>query len=595
MFRPFRAQTEKVVVSALMVILPITEVAADAGGVSELQTRWKRLEAVKPATLCAHLSSLDLQTVGGEGSRITKAEDTTVNGRKVCRVTGVLAPSIGFEVRLPNETWTQRYLQVGCGGLCGGIRIEAGAADGCVPLDAGGFVVASTDMGHEGRDASFGDDPQKRADFAYRAQHLTAVAAKKLILAYYGRPQAYAYFTGCSDGGREALVEAQRFPDDFNGIIAGAAAMNFQAQNALFHAWQARANTGPNGKAILVAARLPVLHKAVLSACDKLDGLEDGLISDPLGCHFDPGSILCRMSAQDTASCLTEDEVVVARKLYDGPRDPQTNERLTVAGPLPGSELAWAGVYVPASTDQPIFSRIIALDALRSVTFEKNPPPNFDLDDLAIDQATFDRLRPLHPLYDATNPDLSAFEAAGGKLILWHGLADPHISPVNTIAYHVAVADLMGRQRLEAFERLFLFPGMYHCVGGDGPSAFDLLTPMLDWVEAGIAPEAVIARQPERSAVSDFGAPDMRGAGPSGSRDASPSEERRSAHLVQASPSAATVRSRPVYPYPGIAAYDGHGNPNTADSFHRSVSKLTFTMPMWRGANFFQPYAPLER
>ncbi|MFF9550779.1 tannase/feruloyl esterase family alpha/beta hydrolase [Methylobacterium fujisawaense] len=548
-----------------------------------------------PTKPCADLSSLDLRAVSGEGSRITKAEDTTANGLKVCRVTGLLAPSIGFEVRLPTETWTQRYLQVGCGGLCGNIRLTAGAADGCVPLQAGGFVVAGTDMGHQGRDASFGDDPQKRADFAFRAQHLTAVAAKKLILAYYGRPQAYAYFTGCSDGGREALVEAQRFPDDFNGIVAGAPAMNFQVQNAVFHAWQARANTDPDGKAILLAARLPVLHKAVLAACDRLDGLEDGLISDPLACRFDPGSIQCREGTQDPASCLTEAEVAVVRKLYDGPRDPRTNERLTVAGPLPGSELAWAGVYVPASTNQPVFSRFIALDALRSVAFEKNPPAGFGLDDLAFDQATFDRLRPLHPLYDATNPDLSAFEAAGGKLILWHGLADPHISPVNTIAYHVALDGLMGRKRAEAFERLYLFPGMYHCAGGDGPSAFDLLTPMLAWVETGIAPKAVIARQLERSGVSDFGAPGMRGTGPGNPHGGLLPEGGPSAHLIQASPSAGIVRSRPVYPYPGVAAYDGHGDPNNAESFHLSASEMAFTMPAWMGADFYRPYVPLQR
>ncbi|MEE7441899.1 tannase/feruloyl esterase family alpha/beta hydrolase [Methylobacterium oryzae] len=553
---------------------------------------------VKPARPCAELASVDIGGIGGNGSKITAAEETSTNGVVACRVTGVLAPSIGFEIRLPMATWTQRYLQVGCGGLCGDIRLDTGAANGCVPLQAGGFVVGGTDMGHQGRDPSFGDDLQRRADFAYRAQHLTTVTAKRLIQAFYGRPQAYAYFTGCSDGGREALVEAQRYPEDFNGVIAGAAAMNFQVQNALFHAWQARANIGPDGKAILLAARLPVLHKAVLAACDRLDGLEDGLVSDALACRFDPGSIQCPAGSLDTAPCLTGAEVAVVRKLYDGPRDPRTNERLTVAGPLPGSELAWAGVYVPASADRPAVSRFIALEALRGMVFEKNPAAGFELKDLAFDRATFDRLRPLHPLYDATNPDLSAFAAAGGKLILWHGFADPHISPVNTIAYHTAVEGLMGRERTAAFERLYLFPGMYHCSGGDGPSQVDLLTPILAWVETGEAPEAVIARQPEVDAASDFGAPGMHGPGPLGASGGAfdPGPRPGSPTGRQATGSTATiVRARPVYPYPVTAAYDGHGDPNRAESFGPGNPTVTFTMPVWAGSDFYHPDAPLRR
>jgi feruloyl esterase len=586
-------------VLALMPVLAFLQTTAGAKAATDgPKTPVGGLEAIKPVKSCSELTNVDLGAIGGEGSRITKVEETSVDGVGVCSVQGILAPSIGFEVRLPTETWTQRYLQVGCGGLCGNIRLAAGAANGCVPLKAGGFVVAGTDMGHQGRDASFGDDPRKRVDFADRAQHLTAVTAKKLIQAFYGRPQAYAYLTGCSDGGREALVEAERYPEDFNGIIAGAPAMNFQVQNAMFHAWQARANTGSDGKAILLAKRLPILHEAVLKACDHLDGLKDGLVSDPLACRFDPGSVQCAAGSQDTGHCLTEVEVGVVRKLYDGPCDPVTNERLTIAGPLFGSELAWAGVYVPNGADQPPFSRFIALDALRNMVFETNPPAGFDLNDLAFDQATFDRLRPLHPLYDATNPDLSAFAAAGGKLILWHGLADPHISPVNTIAYHTAAEGLMGSERLEAFERLYLFPGMYHCSGGDGPSSMDLLTPMMAWVEAGTAPDAVIARQPEKSAVSDFGAPGMRGPGPSGPRGGPPGmppEGGPAARPTSPSASQAIVRSRPVYPYPAIAAYDGHGDSRNAESFGLGTSKMQFRMPTWRGVDFYRPYAPLRR
>ncbi len=554
------------------------------------------LDVIKPTKSCSDLLSADLSDIGGTGSRVTAARETSNKGVAACTVEGMLAPSTGFQVMLPTQTWTQRYLQVGCGGLCGRISLQVGAADGCVPLEAGGFVIGATDMGHQDQDGAFGSDPQKRADFAHRANHLTALTAKRLIQQFYGQPQAYAYFTGCSDGGREALVEAQRYPDDFDGIIAGAAAMNFQVQNGLYHAWQARSNTGSDGKAILVASRLPVLHEAVLKACDSLDGLADGLISNPLACRFDPGAILCSPGVQETTNCLTAAEVDVVRKLYDGPRDPATGKRLTAGGPQFGSELAWAGVYVPASSDKPIFSAMIALQALRNVVFETNPPATFSLADMNFDQAMFDRLRPLHALYDATNPDLSAFAASGGKLILWHGWADPHISPINTIAYYEAVETQMGKPRADSFTRLYLFPGMYHCSGGERPSLVDLLTPMLTWVEKGAAPDAVVARQPEKAAASEFGVPVGPRPGADGNGPGASAGQTATAGAVSNAPSqpAAIVRSRPIYAYPTVAAYGGQGEPNEASSFVRG-SSAAFTRPDWAGADFYTPYRPRER
>ena len=301
-----------------------------------------------------------LGEVGG-GSRIASATEASRRGVAVCEVEGVLTSTIGFKVMLPLQTWAGRYLQVGCGGLCGHASLEVGAADGCALLEAGSFVIASTDMGHQGMGGEFGQDPQKREDFAHRAVHLTAVATKKLIRAFYGRDAAHAYFTGCSDGGREALVEAQRYPGDFDGIVAGAPAMNFQVQNSLYHAWQARSNTGTDGKAVLAASRLPLLHQAVLDRCDRLDGQVDGVILDPRACRFDPGVLLCRSNRpEDAASCLTAAEVEAVRRLYDGPRDAATSERLTIGGPQPGSELAWAGVFVPREAGQPTAPKKIA-------------------------------------------------------------------------------------------------------------------------------------------------------------------------------------------------------------------------------------------
>ena len=546
------------------------------------------LPTISAKANCADLTKVVLSAIAGNGSRITSAtEKAGVAGASVCSVSGTLAPTINFQVDLPMKSWTQRYLQTGCGGLCGSLNINVGAADGCPIVTAGGFVIASTDMGHEGMSGEFGLDPQKRADFAYRGVHLTAVAAKALIRAFYGQSERYAYFDGCSDGGREALVEAERFPKDFNGIIAGAPALNFTIQNSLYHGWQARSNTGADGKAILIAPRLAILHSAVLAACDSLDGQQDGLISTPGACRFDPTSIVCK-SGQDSSTCLTTAEAIVARRFYDGPRDPKTGERLTQGGPQLGSELQWAGVYVPQTSDQPIFSTMIANGSMPNLLFTNGQPATVDA--LQFDRATFDRLRARHTLFDASNPDLSAFAARGGKLILFHGWADPHISPINTIAFHDALRRQMGVGTAEGFERLYLMPGMGHCSGGEGPSKFDLLTPMLTWVEGHQAPNAIMTRTPSPEEHSMFGLPggDRRGPPPG---MGGPGKPPRDMGPPPGMPKmvAGPARSRPVYPYPYVAAYTGRGDPNAGANWGRGKPSAV-EVPAWAGSDYYAPY-----
>ncbi|WP_299538359.1 tannase/feruloyl esterase family alpha/beta hydrolase [uncultured Herbaspirillum sp.] len=591
-----------VLIGLLASLLPLSSRAAGEG----LQP----LAAVAPKSSCAALTAFDLVPIGGPGSRVTAAVQTTNrNGQAVCAVEATLAPAITVALQLPLQGWSQRYLQIGCGGLCGSIAGNVGAAEGCVPLASGGMVLGATDMGHQDQDGSFGRDPVKRADFAYRAQHLTSLAAKALIQAFYGQAPRFAYFSGCSDGGREALMEAQRYPDDFNGIIAGAGAINFLAQNAIFHAWQAVANTGSDGKPILLADRLLVLHRAVLAACDQLDGLKDGLIANPLACHFDPATVQCPADAKDRSQCLSAEEVAVVRKFYEGPRDPATGRALIVGGPQYGSELAWAGVYVPRSREDRIFSEMVSLPVLRNMAFESDVPTSFTLQQMRFDLPTFDRLRARHPLLDATNPDLSAFAAQGGKLIIWHGWSDPHISPLNSIAYYTALQKTMGASQADRFARLYVIPGMYHCANGEGPDLIDLLTPMMQWVESDIAPAAITARQASASAASDFGAPRGAGAqdghrgpraggpggpggpGPMWPRPAPAPGAQAAALGAAAQASAATVRTRPVYPWPYTAVWDGHGDPSLASSF-RQGAPIAFALPDWAGADFFVPYQP---
>jgi feruloyl esterase len=525
---------------------------------------------VSPVMECGQLRRADFSQAVGTAVQITAASvETAGQPAPYCRVQGYISPQIRFEVRLPLSGWSQRYLQTGCGGLCGDLNVRVNNASGCLPAGRGELAMASTDMGHStgGGGAWAADDPQLRVDFAYRSVHLTALAAKALMEKFYGQRPRYSYFSGCSDGGREALMEAQRFPDDFDGITAGAPAMNFITQNTFYHGWNARVNTGADGRAILTAEKLPILHAAAIAACDELDGVKDGLISDPLKCKFDPKVVECR-SGEDFAKCLTPAQAEVAREIYRGAHD-AVGQQLVISGPMPGSELAWRGVFVPGGANEPIFSSMIAMDAFKYMAYWNNPPLSFRLSDVKFDQATFDAVRPMHGIYDATDPDLSAYAAHGGKLILWHGWQDPHISPLNTITYYNAVQTLMGADAAQRFARLYLFPGGYHCGGGEGPFEVDLLTPIMAWVENGKAPEKLVASK---------GA-DMHGPGGPGGP-----------HPEVSAPSSSPKLTRPVFPYPSVARFSGTGDLNDAASFVRQANKeLVFEAPKWLGSSFFTP------
>ena len=290
--------------------------------------------AVAPVRACESLTGLDLDGVTDRPAHIDSARLARVDSADVCEVKGSIEPKILFAVRLPLATWTGRLLQIGCGGLCGHMPDEFAQTNGCKPLERGEFAVALTDMGHEGPGPDFGDDAQLRVDFAHRGVHQTAVAARAIVAAFYGRPAGHSYFLGCSDGGREGLVEAQRYPTDFDGVTAGAPALNFLVQNTFYHAWNARSNIGADGKPIVTAKDLPVLHRAALKACHA----DDGVIGDPLRCRFDPSVAACKPG--ETADCLTSAQVETARKVYEGPHDP-TGLALTPGGPMPG--WSWPG------------------------------------------------------------------------------------------------------------------------------------------------------------------------------------------------------------------------------------------------------------
>jgi feruloyl esterase len=356
------------------------------------------------------------------------------------------------------------------------------------------LALATDNEGHVGAngfDALWAAaDPAMRISYAYSSEHSLLLAAKAIIAAYYGRGPSLSYFDGCSDGGREAMVEAQRYPRDFNGILAGAPEIIASELNGEVQAWNILSNMNASGHEILTAEKLPALHAAVNAACAG----PQGYIVDPRTCHFDPASIACPAGV-DNNSCLTQAQVGVVTRLYQGPRDAR-GQSLYPGGEPYGSELAWSFWLLDpaADTTWPLdtIDYGAATGMLRYIAFAKNPPASFTLEQWKFTLRNYERLTALNGLNDATDPDLSAFARAGGKIIIYHGWADSAISPFGTVAYYKAVVRHAGGYAAsQGFSRLYMIPAAYHCLGGGDPQVTgDLLTPLMDWVEHGTAPGA---------------------------------------------------------------------------------------------------------
>ena len=553
------------------------------------------LATVQPVIACSAIGGIDLQTAVGEKVTLKAARIETAKGT-YCQVKGTIAPSIGFEVDLPEKKWTQRFLQAGCGGLCGNINASIGNATHCLPALDGEFVVAASDLGHQGAmmsptEGDFGKNPQQLIDFAYRANHLTALASKALIRAYYGQPARYAYFSGCSDGGREALMEAQRYPTDFDGISAGAPAMLFTVQNSFWHAWTAAANHTPEGQPILYTDKLAVLHDAVIAHCDMIDGNKDGLLSDPRACHVEPSWVVCKESTADTDHCLTQAEWKAAEKIYQGPTDTNGYHFLP-GGAQPGSELQWD--FIPRRPNPqsgpagPNFASSM-LKNMSNVVYRNPTDSDSNADHFPFTTEQLSRVSQLHNLLDATNTDLSGFHAAGGKLLMWHGWSDTSIAPMISIAYYQALQQQLGTTTTDQFVRLFMLPGVGHCGGGDGFAQFDTLTSLMAWVEQGQAPTVITA---EKIADRRMGPPpadkkmtpgsngaDGRGDGFANGRTPAP----------YAQAAAPTLATRPIYAYPFVATYQGSGNPLEATNYGPKQIPAISPLPAWPQSQLLSP------
>jgi feruloyl esterase len=448
-----------------------------------------------------------------------------------CRVRATLTPTpksrIQIEVWLPaRDKWNGKLLAAGNGGFAGNFDIPHLFMRNAVKR---GYATTGTDSGHQGTDAKWASGQKEKIDdYGWRATHLTALAAKAIIKAYYHSEVRKAYFQGCSNGGREALMEAQRFPGDFNGIIAGAPANSFTGF-ASTGAWTQRALARPG--ASLTDDHLSLIRKAVLAQCDGIDGVKDGVLEDPRQCRFDPARLQCKPGyAKD---CLSSPQVAALKDIHRGPHDPVTGASVLPGFPVGGEgvETAWDQWITGPEPELAFFANEFFANMVftqRDWTFRQF--------DLIADSA---RARAaLGPTLDSLNPDLSAFKDRGGKLILYHGWADAGITPLNSIAYIDNVRARMGVRQTDDVARLFMVPGMSHCIGGPGTDNFDMLTALEQWEDKGMAPDRIVAEK----RVLGFLAPAGWWTGP-------------------------LIRSRPLCPYPKIARWNGIGSTAKAENF----------------------------
>ena len=449
-----------------------------------------------------------------------------------CRVEGQIAPTVGFLLRMPSRSWNGKFLMGGCGGPCGMYL-----SDRTDPALVRNYAVVVTDMGHKGAGWMFADNnlPQM-VDFGYRATHVTAVAAKAIIARFYGNRAQRNYFVGCSTGGRQGLVEAQRFPTDFDGIVAGAPPWMQTGHQPYASYWPTYSNM-KDDKPILDVAKLPLVHSAVLEACDARDGLKDGLIQNPAVCEWQPSSLVCAAGA-DPATCLTTAEAEVVRKIYDGPVNSAGVS--LYRGQARGSEMTWTNYLGHDGKPGAFWS--LADTTLHHLAFLPSPGPHYRIQQFDFDRDP-PRLAANDILFNHNNPDLTRFRDHGGKLILYHGWNDNNnIPPQLAIDYYQTVQRTMGGPEATGrFARLFMLPGAHHCRYGEGGGEVDWLTALENWVERGQAPDQVIAYRMKQE--------------PYPSAPIAGSTVRNLLIPRHPLPADSVDRARPVFAYPGVARY----------------------------------------
>jgi len=480
------------------------------------------------ADMCKTLAASVFTDMKDAPTQISSAELIEPSGDEPshCRVRGYIWPQIGFELKLP-DIWNGKFIEIGSGGEGGELSLQV-AASWC-PTHRG-YACIVTDLGHTGIGGLWAyNNLQAMVDYGYRAAHVAAVAGKAITEHYYGRPPNYSYFQGCSTGSRQALVEAQRFPWDFNGIIAAGVWID-ETISTMTLVWGSRALKDETGKPLLSEEDFQMVRQAVLQRCDLDDGVKDGLIGNPLRCRFDPAVLRC--SEQRKEVCLTDRQIEAVRKVYEGPTT-STGVKLSAGGSVPGTEHLWNHYLGGLERWPKAYFRGMVI-----------PPAGFqwDLNDFDFDRdykRFFNGMQ--ESLVNDNNPDLRMFKNAGGKLMLYVGWNEWSL-PKRVIDYHDTVEKTMGGPAATRdFFRLFMIPGANHCSGGEGPFAVDFLSYMEAWVERGQAPDMMIGAhvQTDNPWLLKF---PLR-------------------------PETPISFTRPLYPYPLWAMYRGRGDTSKAENF----------------------------
>ncbi len=505
---------------------------------------------------CEVLATKNFLDIPDASTRINSAVIVPASGDvpEYCKVVAYVAPQVGVLLALPTHTWNGRLLMQGCGGTCGVASTIA-----CEDAMARDYAVVHTDMGHQASPivgSSWAEhNLQGVIDFGYRGTHVALVAAKVIQAAFYGTPAKYTYYRGCSTGGRQGMVEAQRFPEDFNGIIAIAPPLHEVGDTTFHLVWSARAATDRSGRKIIDAEDVKRVHAAVMAACDGNDGVVDGVIQDPGSCKWKVTELACKDGAslaKDGKACLIPEKVEAFRKIYAGAYN-AAGLKLFAGGMPLGSELGWFPYFVaPGGEPAKILSPTwLVSEFLRYLAFYDSPTKNFGVFDFDYEHDS-PRVNLMEPFYNAQNPDLRPYKARGGKLILMHGYADPLIPPALTIDYYETATRTMGGPgKTLDFFRLFMVPGMEHCIGGNAADAMDTLTVLENWVEKGIAPDQVLSYRVTKE----------------------PQTMLNNMRFPIKSPQ--WDWARPIYPYPDVAVWGGKGDWKDPATWVRKSGKMS--------------------
>ncbi len=515
---------------------------------------YANLTTVKPAVSCDQLAQADIKTPDGTKIVIKTAKQRDTDKGPYCRVTGSLEPGVNFQGDLPLNNWTQRFLE----GAQGREGIER--AGGCMPALNGEFAVVTGGAANGGFNTDpaageWGMAPQARILTGYLGQHLTAVAFKAVIKAFYGQGPKFSYMAGCSGGGMQTLVEAERYPEDFDGYTIGAPPL-YQTTHDLgfWHGWEYHVNQRTDGTIILAKDKLSILHDAAIEHCKAASGVIDGTLQQPTACKFDKAWVQCAAGAADTSKCLTAEEANVAEQLYLGPND--GTHYFEMSGFPLGSEMLWRlstqGKPADGEGPSPHGIHSFIMPPLSGKTTQEI------MTTFAFNQEWFDKSKEMWPLFNAGNTDLKPLAKLGHKILLWNGAEDNVVQPAGTIAYYEAVQKYMGAKEADSVVRFFLLPGVGHCGQGDGANQIDTLSPLMAWVETNKAPEVLIAGRP---------VPVQQTGGPGGGPGGPPAPGAIPNYPPYALPGRDIVYSRPVYPFPNVAKYKGTGDVNDAANY----------------------------